>query len=414
MKLKEIEKKLKELRAKNRKQEITDIKREDGSVDYDSLIDRVREQLEQDILDLTERVESLEDDNEKTKSKTAEHDSKITDLNLKQEETHQKTEEHDSQIEDHEDRLKCLEDKVEDMVDQSTFNTEIAYIKNILKQLSEGKEVEVQAAPPADATGMSSADKKLIEKMLKDLETKVLKNQSNITGHDKHIEEIYKLLNQKADKSDMRKFRDEFSDLANQVKNMLEKMKSLEDRVNNPELFNNMKELIKKLDEKVEDYNSKLKSRSREIEKNVEDCEDEIAKLKGQFDMFNSQIRNLHNKIENLMVRFDTLKNMAGVGGAGPGFNSNTNQSNDSAKKISSLKDEIDQLRSDLKHVKDESFKAITQINNELQNKASLDELRDVENSLHDRIDALEKSLQKAKNDLKRAIRLLDERVSLL
>ena len=83
-KLKQIEKNLKLAKAKSRqKQSMEDIKKEDGSIDYSSLIERVREQLEQDINDLTDRVESLEDDNGSTKSKTAKHQDLISDLTSK-------------------------------------------------------------------------------------------------------------------------------------------------------------------------------------------------------------------------------------------------------------------------------------------------------------------------------------------
>ena len=170
-KLKDIEKQLKAL--KKRKQSLAEVKNEDGSIDYEALINQVRDQLEQDMSDLTERVESLETDNEKTQEKTSEHDK---------------------QIDNHEQRIKDLEQKVNDLVEKDTFNTEINYIKNLLKELSEGKDVSVDASPAPAAAGMSAADKSHIEQLIKDLEKRVDANEkSSKEGISKNAEDIKKL-----------------------------------------------------------------------------------------------------------------------------------------------------------------------------------------------------------------------------
>ena len=199
--------------------------------------------------------------------------------------------------------------------------------------------------------------------------------------------------------------------MANDMKNMKNKLEKLEETANNPDAFKNLAEMIKKLDEKVEDYNGKTKSKIRELDRNVGDCMDEIAKLKNKIEDLQAALSALNNRMENLDVRFTTLKNMAG---AGTSTNTSSGMDGKDAKALArDMRAEMEGLRKEIKAVKDDAYKAINEMNSEMQNKAGLDDLRDAENGLHDRIDGLEKSLQKAKNDLKRAIRLLDERVIL-
>ncbi len=53
----------------------------------------------------------------------------------------------------------------------------------------------------------------------------------------------------------------------------------------------------------------------------------------------------------------------------------------------------------------------MNQILENLNQKADAKEVNDELQNLHDRIDSLEKALSKAKSDLKRAVRVLDDRV---
>jgi hypothetical protein len=77
------------------------------------------------------------------------------------------------------------------------------------------------------------------------------------------------------------------------------------------------------------------------------------------------------------------------------------------AKKLDTLKYDFDRMKEDT------SYK-MNELNKAMNHKADRDDMLEGDRILHERIDNLEKALAKAKSDLKKAIRVLDERVKKL
>lgn len=75
------------------------------------------------------------------------------------------------------------------------------------------------------------------------------------------------------------------------------------------------------------------------------------------------------------------------------------------------LTNAINALKLEFARLRDDTHNKINAILDDLNNKVNRDEFEQAIRYLHDRIDALEKALSKAKLDLKRAIRLLDEKM---
>lgn len=97
-----------------------------------------------------------------------------------------------------------IKENLETKVDNDTFESEIANLKDLLNQLlNKGGDV-----PTVDINAGNSALKSMVDKLLdrlKDLEKRVEMNEGDITKHTSEIEEILALLALKADKSDLKK-----------------------------------------------------------------------------------------------------------------------------------------------------------------------------------------------------------------
>jgi len=115
-------------------------------------------------------------------------------------------------------------------------------------------------------------------------------------------------------------------------------------------------------------------------------------------------------KFESVEAKCNNLKNLAGssknsAGGMKAQDIETMNKNNkDLTNAVNALKLEFARLR-------DESGLKFNQLFDEMGNKVNRDEFEQAIRELHDRIDGLERALSKTKADLKRAIRILDEKI---
>lgn len=105
-----------------------------------------------------------------------------------------------------------MRDGLDSKVDQEVYDAEVNELKELInKLLSKGGDI-----PTIDISSGSAALKAQVEKLLeriKELERRVEMNEGDLKNHDKQIEEIFKILESKADLSDLKKLQDDLAKL---------------------------------------------------------------------------------------------------------------------------------------------------------------------------------------------------------
>jgi len=93
--------------------------------------------------------------------------------------------------------------------------------------------------PKVDLNAGNGALKAQLEKLLdrlKDLEKRVEMNEGDITTHNKQIEEIFALLDTKADKSDLKKLQDDLSKLVKQLGDLRDTLNRYKEKLDKPDI----------------------------------------------------------------------------------------------------------------------------------------------------------------------------------
>ncbi|CAI2384200.1 unnamed protein product [Moneuplotes crassus] len=407
-KIKEIEEKLKKLRESNRPSKMTSSSDTKGS-DYTNV-----------IIDLSERVEALEQSNEKTIERVDDHNERIEKLE-------KETDSNKDKIMNNKNDINELKDTIVDKVDADLFDNEISYLKELLNQIgsSSGEKIEIPQLPPPKA-GLSTKDanklKELaakvpeLERLINDIlerlgraENNIENHDKNIKGHDKSIEEIWAELAKKANTNDLKDLFDRLNQLENDLEKLVEYMNNNDKGKPTalPTMGKSDDKRLKNLEEKVEDLRNHCNQSLRDIEKTLEALNSE---LKGT----NKDVSDLKDDLLKLMQKINKLEHKVNAL-ADQKQNSDTPvavQTGADADKLEDLRKQLNELRNDYRNFKNEVLNQFNNVNNELDRKANLEDLENLKKLLKNKLEDLEKALNKTKNDLKRALRILNDKIA--
>ena len=406
-KIKEIENKLKELRNSKSPKQLPPTNSKES--DYTTF-----------MYDLSERLETLEGAHENTIETLGDHSERIEKLEKDSDDNKEK-------IINNKNDINELKDTMADKVDCDLFDSEIAYLKELLNQLGTGEKVDISQIPPPKA-GMSTKDanklKELaakvpeLEKLINDIlerlgraERGIENHEKSIKNHDKSIEEIWAELAKKGNANDLKDLFDRLNQLEKDLENVVNYMNNMDKGTPTalPTVGSNTDDKrLKHLEEKVEDLRSHLSSSLRDVNKTIDALNSELKGTNQDLSNLKSDLLKLMKKVNNLEVQLDAL--------------SKRDISNDNPiavqpgvdpEKLEDLKRQLNEVRKDYRNFKNEALNEFSNVNKELNHKANIEDLQNLKNLLMNRLDDLEKALNKTKNDLKRALRILHEKVSL-
>lgn len=404
-KIKEIEDKLRELRNRQTFTPSPSKSGDDNSQMFNHLIERIEklenshEKMNDRVDDQGERIEKLEQDNHHTKEK-------IDNIN---------------------NDISAIKDQLPDKVDCDVFDHEISYIKELLNQLMQGKEIDTKALPPPPASsGVSTKEMNKIkemmaripeiEKAIQDILERLRRAEHNIDNHsksikdhDKQIEDIWEELNKKANQSDLKDLFDRLNTLEKDIAKIIEHINNLGKgkpaTVASPLPNTNDKRLDaleKKVDELKYDMNNGLRDLSKLIDalnSRVSGNEKEIQKLK-------DELLKLLKRVNDIELKIDTLIKTSG----GPA--QTVQVSSIDPEKLDELRKALNELRNDHSKFKNEVYDKFNQVDQELDRKADKEDLERLKRMLLEKLDELEKALNKTKADLKRALKILNDKVT--
>ena len=169
--------------------------------------------------------------------------------------------------------------------------------------------------------------------------------------------------------------------------------------------------MIKDVDDKVDNLKSSTNLKFKEVDRIIDKMSDDIDKIKDRLSQLEAGLKSLMQRVENLDVKIQSVKNRAGIP-QGNSNNASQGEIDHLFKQNEDLSDAIGALKLELAKLRDDTNEKFNEVVGEINKKANKDEVEDEFRNVHDRIDHLEKALAKAKSDLKRAIRILEERVS--
>ena len=405
-KIKEIEDKLRQLRANNSNMRpISPVAT--GDIDINI------------INDLQDRVEKLENQQEKTNDKLENHDERIEKLE-------QDNDVNKDKISSNSQDISELKDQLPEKVDCDVFDQEINYIKELLKQLMEGKDADIKMPPPpAASSGMSTKDQNKmkemmakipeLEKMLQDVlerlkraENNIENHDKNIKDHDKEIEKIWDELAKKANQSDLKDLFDRLNNLERDLEKVISALNSMSNS-KAPVLSTtptNSDKRFDALEKKVEEIRNDINNGLRDLGKQLNEVNERCSNSEKEIEKLKNDLLKLMKKVNDLELKIDTILKM--------GNNNNTQVSGVDPEKLDELKKILNDLRNDYRNFKNEVFDKFNQTDEELSKKADKEDLEKLKKMLMDKLKDLENALNKTKSDLKRALKILNEKVSLI
>ena len=367
------------------------------------------------IINLTDRVNKLEKDAEATSEKLDNHNERIEKL------------EEDSQI--HKDKISSnkqdigeIKDQLPDKVDGDVFDQEINYIKELINQLMQDKDIDIKLPPPTTSSGMSTKDQNKIKEMmakipeierkledilerLKKAENNIDNHDKNLKEHDKEIEKIWDELSKKANQSDLK-------DLFNRLNNLEKELSSIIDHLNNmgkgapvsSGLPNNNDKRLDALEKKLEQVRNDTNTALRDLGKQMDSMNSRINNAEKEIDKLKDDLLNLLKRFNDLELKVDALMKLGG--NEGP-----TNIGID-PEKLDELKKALNDLRNDYRNFKNDVYDRFNKVAEELDNKADKEDLENLKRMLLNRMNDLERALNKTKSDLKKALKALNDKVS--
>jgi chromosome segregation ATPase len=169
---------------------------------------------------------------------------------------------------------------------------------------------------------------------------------------------------------------------------------------------------VKKLEEKVEDLRNNVGNNIRDINKTTDSLSREIKGIHGGLEDQKNDFLKLFKKVNDLELKLDALLKRGGLNEGTTIQTSGLGGMDDD--KLDELRQQLNDLRNDYRGFKNECLNQFNTVSKELDTKASKADLEILKNLIKSRIDDLDKSLNKTKNDLKRALRILSDKVSLL
>lgn len=268
--------------------------------------------------------------------------------------------------------------------------------------------------PPMNT--MSSADSKKLrelcekvpelDKIIKLMLERIEKSEDKLDAHDFTVKEISKTLPKKADKTEL----NDITGLESTVKDILRQLKQFDIVKENIDMLTRRSEGIEKttviIEGRIDYINNTINGRLRDLENILVALKEELEKLDKESNRQGGSIILITQRIDTLEIKVDNFDKMLSGGFLGNSIGNTANNYD-----ISELKKAMGVLKRDFLTFKEEYYKRDKDVETELEKKVDKADLVEYERVMRERLDNLEKSLQKAKSDLKKAMRILDERV---
>lgn len=266
-------------------------------------------------------------------------------------------------------------------------------LKDLLKSLG-SKDVEFKL-PKSPGVTMSSKDlnklKELSEKVpaledaLKKLTERVDVTEDRLDAHDTSISDIWKALNEKADKSvkeELNNLKHSLNDLHNQI----DKFGSLRADIEaNKKRCEAIEQTITSLEDRIDNLRNSLNERLRDLEGILMSLKEELEKLDTENNRQGGMIIQINQRIDTLELRITTLdKSMSGnlLG---------NNFSTDQPPDVSDLKRQFESFKRDFISFKEEHYKRNKEVEEELNKKVDKADLIEFERLMRDRMEAMDK-----------------------
>ena len=244
-----------------------------------------------------------------------------------------------------------------------------------------------------------------LESLFSELEERVGINESRIEGHDKDLSEIMKLLNEKADKSianDVGKLQKNFDEINRE----LEQFNSLRNEIEQiNKRCDSTDRNLTSLEERMEMIKESINSCLRDVENLLKTLKEDLKKLEEESNTQGGLIIKINQRIDVLEIKIDNIdKSFAGglIGSSGLGKASGD---------VKELQEILDILKRDFMSFKEDNYKRNKEVEEELEKKVDKADLIEFERLMRERMEANEKSLLKAKTDLRKALRNLEDKL---
>ena len=403
-KIKEIEDKLRELRSRGSPFPVVSSKRIPD--DNSGLLG-----------DLAERLEKLESSHEKSVEKINDHEVRIEKLESDNETNKDKISLNKQDIGE-------LKDTMPEKVDCDTFDYEINYLKELFNQLGTDKKIDFQIPPPKpgmstkDANKMKEMMAKIpeLEKALKEILERLARAERGLEGHDKNlkehdkqIEQIWEELAKKASAADLKDLMDRLKQVESDLERIIQHLNSIDkgSGIALPQLGGDASDKrLKALEKKLEDLWNHLSNSLRDINKTIDSLNNEFKGVKKDIEDQKNDLLKFMKKVNDIELKLEALLK-AGLPSGGTTVQMSTKDN----EKLEELKKALNDLRNDYRGFKSEVLDKFNQVDRALDTKASKEDLENLKNLLKNRLDELEKALNKTKGDLKRALKILNDKV---
>lgn len=394
-------------------------------VDYMLIIEELREELESDLGNLRGRLDKVEDVQGKTEFRSKNNESRIEILENQNKDQSDKlmfiTKEvkgYKHNFEEIEKKLKELRESVNEKVDTDLFEQEISYLKQLLNSLSkDNKEVDFKMPVATDPTLSTKDMQRLndlfdkvpkLEFLITALTERVETTEDRLDGHDRDFKGMMKLLNGKADntlKDEIEKLRSEIRDMHKQM----DKFSGLHEKIEaNRKRCEALERTLSSIEERMDMLKDSLSQRLRDLENLLNSLKEEFEKLDSESNRQGGIIIQINQRIDTLEIRINNMdKSLSGAYLGG-------HMGSEPTADVSDLKSSLDALKRDFISFKEDNYKKQKETEEELNKKVDKSDLVEFERLMRERMEAMEKSLNKAKTDLKKALRILDDRVKRL
>lgn len=412
--LEDLIKKLKRLRAAPVAKE---------GVDYIMIIEELRDDMERENGSLRDRLSKLEDSQAKTDFRSINSESRIDkiegdlkDMIAKMNTLQKDSKSNKSSIDDLDKKLAELNDKLDDKIDTSTFENEIQNLKSILQSIGNNKNIDLKLPPSGPTMNQKDMNKfkelcdKLpeLEKLLKDAIERVEIAEHRLDGHDTQVNGIHKAMNDKADKSVV----DQINGLKSTINDIVRQMNQFEPIKADIEALKKRSDALEKtllsLEDRMDFIKNSVNDRLRELEALLKALQNDLSKLDSESNRQGGVIIQINQRIDTLQLKIDNLDRAVTSALFG---NTGANISSPSQPDNSELTKQLAALKKDLITFKDEFYKRDKEVQDELAKKVDKADLIEFERLMRERMEALEKAIQKTKGELKKALKILDDRI---
>jgi hypothetical protein len=221
-----------------------------------------------------------------------------------------------------------------------------------------------------------------------------------------NISDIIKALAKKADKTELA----DLGAVEASIKDINRQMKQFDVVRSELDLLAKRSEGLEKttvsLEGRIDFMNNTINERLRELENILVSLKDELEKIDIENNRQGGIIIQVTQRIDTLEIKVDNMdKMMSGsmlggdIGSASSNYDTNE------------LKKALGVFKRDFLIFKEEHYKRDKEVESELDKKVDKSDLVEYERVMRERMDILEKSLSKTKGELKKAMRILDDRI---